>query len=113
MGKLAGKTAIVTGAGRGIGRAIAIAYAREGANIVVTSRTPSTVEAVVEDIQRAGGEAIGVTCDVAFNDQIRSTVEKTVAKYGTVDILVNNAQGFGTAATPTVASGSQPRRVPR
>ena len=101
MGKLAGKTAIVTGAGRGIGRAISLAYAREGANIVVTSRTPSTVEAVVDEIQRAGGEAIGVTCDVGFNDQIRSTVDKTVAKYGTVDILVNNAQSFGTAATPT------------
>jgi len=101
MGKLDGKTAIVTGAGRGIGRAIAIEYAREGANVVVSSRTPTTVETVVKEIQAAGGEAIGSVCDVASHDQIRATVAETVTKYGTVDILVNNAQGFGTAAAPT------------
>jgi 2-hydroxycyclohexanecarboxyl-CoA dehydrogenase len=69
--------------------------------VVVSSRTPSTVESAVKEIQAAGGEAIGITCDVGFADQIRSTVEQTVAHYGTVDILVNNAQGFGTAAAPT------------
>ncbi|MCU1346439.1 MAG: family NAD(P)-dependent oxidoreductase [Acidimicrobiia bacterium] len=101
MGKLDGKTAIVTGAGRGIGRAIAIDYGREGANVVVSSRTASTVESVVKEVQAAGGEAIGITCDVGCRDQIKSMVDQTVAKYGTVDILVNNAQGFGTAEHPT------------
>jgi NAD(P)-dependent dehydrogenase (short-subunit alcohol dehydrogenase family) len=103
MGKLDGKTAFVTGAGRGIGRAICIDFAREGANVVVTSRTPSTVEAVVAEIRAAGGEAIGITCDVGFRDQIEAAVAQAVEQYGTVDILVNNAQGFGTAAKPAGA----------
>jgi 2-hydroxycyclohexanecarboxyl-CoA dehydrogenase len=103
VGKLDGKTAIVTGAGRGIGRAISIAFAREGANVMVTSRTASTVDTVVEKIRATGGEAIGVMCDVGFRGQIEDAVARTVASYGTVDILVNNAQGFGTDAHPSGA----------
>jgi len=100
MGVLQGKIAIVTGAGRGIGRAIAEEYAAEGARVAVASRTKSTVDEVVDTIASAGGEAIGIVCDVGDPEQIRSVVSQTVDAYGTVDILVNNAQSFGTRAAP-------------
>jgi len=94
------KVAIVTGAGRGIGRAIALAYGREGAKVVVASRTQATIDKVVDEIKAEGGTAIGIRCDVGHKDQIQSCVEKTVEAFGTVHILVNNAQGFGTEAEP-------------
>jgi 2-hydroxycyclohexanecarboxyl-CoA dehydrogenase len=101
---LEGKVAIVTGAGRGIGRAIALAYGREGAKVAVASRTPATVEAVAREIKAAGGEAIGIACDVGKREDVLATVAKTVAAYGTVHILVNNAQGFGTEASPKAST---------
>jgi len=100
MKQLQDKVAIVTGAGRGIGRAIAMAYAAAGAKVAVVSRTPSTVEAVAREIKDAGGEAIGVACDVGKREQVFAAVDKTVKAFGTVHILVNNAQGFGTEADP-------------
>jgi NAD(P)-dependent dehydrogenase (short-subunit alcohol dehydrogenase family) len=97
---LEGKVAIVTGAGRGIGRAIALAYGKEGAKVVVASRTQSTVDDVAREIRDAGGEAIGVACDVGKREDVFATVQKAVETYGTVNIVVNNAQGFGTEADP-------------
>ena len=104
MGQLEGKVAIVTGSSRGIGKGIATVYAREGAKVIVASRTPSRVDEVAEEIRAEGGIAVGIPCDVGKKDQIFSMVEKTVEEFGTVDILVNNAQGFGTEANPRTST---------
>ena len=105
MSKLDGKVAIVTGAGRGIGRAISLALAAEGARVVVASRTASTVATVVEEIESGGGSALGVTCDVADREQIHDMVAATIAHFGSLDILINNAQGFGTKEQPEGSPG--------
>ena len=91
MGRFNGKVAIVTGAGRGIGRATAKLFASEGAKVAVVSLTPANVDTVVADIEAAGGTAIGVVADISNADQIKAATEKTVAAFGGIDILVNNA----------------------
>lgn len=100
MKQLQDKVAIVTGAGRGFGRAISTAFAREGAKVVVASRTPGTVEKAVEEIKKEGGTAIGVVVDVGERDQVFDMARKAAEAFGTVDILVNNAQSFGTDESP-------------
>jgi NAD(P)-dependent dehydrogenase (short-subunit alcohol dehydrogenase family) len=105
MGKLDGKVAIVTGAGRGIGRAIARDFAREGCRVVVASRSASTVASVVSEVESDGGTALGVTVDVAERDQIVRMVAETIEHFGQLDILVNNAQSFGTSSRPAGSPG--------
>jgi 3-oxoacyl-[acyl-carrier protein] reductase len=91
MGRLDGKVAIITGGGRGIGRAVARLFALEGAKVAVTSLTPANVERVVAEITEDGGEAIGIVCDVFEETHIKAAVAKTVERFGTIDIVVNNA----------------------
>jgi NAD(P)-dependent dehydrogenase (short-subunit alcohol dehydrogenase family) len=94
--ELKGKTAIVTGAGRGIGEGIAKAVGREGANVVVNNRTMDGAEAVATAIERDGGSAMTYQADVTNSEAIDAMVEATVERFGAVDILVNNA-GCGMA----------------
>jgi NAD(P)-dependent dehydrogenase (short-subunit alcohol dehydrogenase family) len=92
MGILDGKVAIVSGAGKGCGKGEALALAKEGAKVTVLARTLSDVEQTAKEIERVGGEALAVRCDVCDVDQVNEVVRSTVQRFGTVDILVNNAQ---------------------
>ncbi|MEE8472161.1 MAG: SDR family NAD(P)-dependent oxidoreductase, partial [Dehalococcoidia bacterium] len=87
---LEGKVAIVTGSGRGIGRAVALALASQGADIAVGDIT-ADVEQTVGEVQQMGRRAIAVTTDITLRDQVQNLVDRTVKELGTVDILVNNA----------------------
>jgi len=89
--KIENKVAIVTGASKGIGKAIATRFAREGASLVVASRSRDTLEKVAHEIKSAGGEALVVTVDVRNADSTDELVKKTVSHYGRLDLLVNNA----------------------
>lgn len=89
--ELTGKVALVTGAGSGIGKACALKFAAEGARVAVLSRTASEVEKVRDEIEAAGGEAIALTADVSDEDQMRKAVERMVAHFGGLDVVVANA----------------------
>ncbi len=91
MKLLEGKVAIVTGAGSGVGRGVAIALARSGARVVVSSRTVSKCAAVVAEIEAAGGEGVAVECDVTVPAHVDACVARTLDAYGGIDILVNAA----------------------
>ena len=88
---LAGKTAIVTGAGRGIGRAIAIAFAEAGASVCAAARSRNEIDEVAGIINDAGGNAIAVDCDVTDPAAVERLVSATVGEFGGIDVLVNNA----------------------
>ena len=88
---LTDKVAIITGASKGIGEDIARLYARFGANVVISSRKQDACDALAAEIRADGGEATGIAAHVGDMDQLAQLVEKTIATYGGVDILVNNA----------------------
>jgi NAD(P)-dependent dehydrogenase (short-subunit alcohol dehydrogenase family) len=98
MSRLAGRVAIVTGAGQGIGAAIAKVFAREGARVCVAELKAHRCERTAEEIRASGGEAFAQVCDVGDKAAIQAMVDATVRRYGTVDVLVNNAHGFGARA---------------
>ena len=91
MEKLRGQTAIVTGASRGIGKAIAVMFASEGANVVVTARTEYAIDDLAGRIVQSGGSALAVTADLSIDSDLQRIADETLANYGRIDILVNNA----------------------
>ena len=95
--ELTDKVAIVTGSGRGIGKAIAIALAQQGARVVASSRTLGEISAVVREIETLGRQALAIRTDISQESDVNSMVSKAIQKFGTVDILVNNA-GIGSFA---------------
>ena len=101
-GRLAGKVAVVTGAGRGIGRATALALAQEGANVVLAARSVSEIEAVADEIRRAGRESLPVPTDVSNKSEVESMVKQALDRFGKVDILVNNAGVAGLNPIPLI-----------
>ncbi len=92
--RLDGKVALVTGAGRGIGRAIALTFAEQGADVVVSARTESEIEATATAARRFGRRAVPVACDVTKAQQLDELVARAIGELGRIDCLVNNAGGF-------------------
>lgn len=110
MATLEGKTLFITGSSRGIGLAIGLAAARDGANVVVTGKSkvpnpklPGTIYTAAQEIERAGGRALALELDIRDEAQIRTAVQAALERFGGIDVLVNNASAIflaGTTATP-------------
>jgi citronellol/citronellal dehydrogenase len=109
-GSLKGKTLFITGASRGIGKAIGLRAAKDGANVVIAAKTTTphpklagTIYTAAEEIEKAGGKALACICDIRDERQIAEAVIATITRFGGIDILVNNASAIsltGTVATP-------------
>jgi len=92
--RLKDKVAIITGGGRGIGKAIALGFAHQGAHIVVAARTESEVILVSDKIREMGRESLGIVCDISDENQVKNLVDATFNKFNRIDVLINNA-GIG------------------
>jgi citronellol/citronellal dehydrogenase len=110
MATLQGKTVFITGASRGIGKAIGIRAARDGANVVIAAKSkvpnpklPGTIHTAAAEIEAAGGKALAVACDIRDDEEVRAAVAQAVERFGGIDVLVNNASAIhlaDTASTP-------------
>ncbi|OLT30798.1 hypothetical protein BJF79_09390 [Actinomadura sp. CNU-125] len=106
-GTLDGKIAIVTGAGQGLGRAIAVEMAKAGARVAVVDLNPSTAESVAAELSEYGEPGLAITCDVGDRGQVKSVVERTVAEWGGIDIVVNNAQNLRVVQMPFIETDEE------
>ena len=110
MTSLSGKTLFISGGSRGIGKAIGLRAARDGANVVIAAKTDvphpklqGTIHTAAAEIEAAGGKALPVVCNIRQEDQVRAAVEQAAGRFGGIDILVNNASAIsltGTLETP-------------
>jgi len=105
------KTAVITGATRGIGKTIAIRLAKEGANIVIAAKSVEenaklggTIFSAAKEIEEAGGKALAIQCDIRFEDQIKNIIDKTIEKFAGIDILINNASAISLTTTEQTES---------
>ena len=105
-GSLRGKTIFMSGGSRGIGYAIALRAAQDGANVVIAAKTdkphpklPGTIHTAVEDIEKAGGQGLATVCDIREEDQVKAAVEKAVERFGGLDICINNASAIQLTGT--------------
>ena len=106
MSDLRGKTVFITGGSRGIGLAIGLRAAQDGANVVIAAKTvephpklPGTIFTAADDIEEAGGEALAVKCDIRFEEEVQAAMDAAVATFGGIDILVNNASAISITGT--------------
>ena len=109
MATLTGKTLFITGASRGIGLAIALRAARDGANIAIAAKSDQphpklegTIHTAAAEVEKAGGKALAIACDIRFEDQVQAAVARTVETFGGLDICVNNASAI--SLTPSTAT---------
>lgn len=100
------KTVLITGGTRGIGKAIALRLAKEGANIVIAAKSVEenaklggTIFTAAAEVEAAGGKALAVQCDIRFEDQVQNVIDKTIEKFGSLDILINNASAISLTGT--------------
>jgi citronellol/citronellal dehydrogenase len=100
------KTVVITGASRGIGKAIGLKLAKEGANIVIAAKSTEenpklggTIFSAAKEMEVQGGQSLAVKCDIRFEEEIKNVVEKTVEKFGGIDILINNASAISLTST--------------
>ena len=106
MADLAGKTMFISGGSRGIGHAIAVRAARDGANVIIAAKTAEphprlagTIYTAAADIEAAGGKALPVICDIRHEDQVQAAVDAGVERFGGIDVVVNNASAINLAGT--------------
>ena len=97
--KLKDKVALITGGGRGIGKAVALAYGREGARLAICARTGSELEETAKEIRALGADCLAVVCDVSLEESVAKTAQEVQEKFGRIDVLINNA-GVMTRPTP-------------
>ena len=103
------RTVLITGASRGIGKAIGLRLAKEGANIVIASKSVEenpalggTIFSAAKEMEDAGGHALAVQCDIRFEDQVQEVIDKAVSTFGGIDILINNASAINLASTEKI-----------
>ncbi len=99
-GVLEGKVALITGASRGLGRALALSYASEGAKLSICAREPTTLNAVRKEVENLGGEVLSINADVSERRDVERLVAETLLRYDHIDVLVNNASFLGPSPMP-------------